>query len=64
MKFKRLINKISFIEHKLNSREELTEVNHKNSQFPKEILTEMGKNGQKRTETDKSRKKRTETDNN
>ena len=45
MKFKRLINKISFIEHKLNSREELTEVNHKNSQFPKEILTEMKKIG-------------------
>ena len=45
MKFKRLISKISFIEHKLNSREELTEVNQENSQPPKEILTEMKKIG-------------------
>ena len=45
MKFKRLINKISTIEHKINSREKLTEVNVNISHTPKQILTEMKKIG-------------------
>jgi len=43
MKFKRLINKISTIEHKIKSREKLTEVNVNISHTPKQILTEMKK---------------------
>ena len=45
MKFKRLINKISTIEHKINSREKLTEVDVNISHTPKQILTEMKKIG-------------------
>ena len=45
MKFKRLKDKISSIEHKINSREKLTEVNTNISHTPKQILTEMKKIG-------------------
>ena len=43
MKFTRLISKISQIEHKIESREKLTEVNSDNSSTSKQILTEMKK---------------------
>ena len=45
MKFKRLKNKISEIEHKLKSRENLTEVKEIISQKSPQILTEMKKIG-------------------
>ena len=45
MKFKRLKDKISLIEHKINSREKLTKVNPIISHTPKQILTEMKKIG-------------------
>ena len=45
MKFKRLKNKISEIEHKLKSRENLKEVTNIVSRKSKQILTEMKKIG-------------------
>ncbi len=45
MEFKRLKDKISLIEHKINSRENLTKVNPIISHTPKQILTEMKKIG-------------------